>query len=390
MCKANNRNLVQRGEFIYWRQKVAGKRYLRSTGFRAHTKDGWKNARIWRDKQVALLAAGRIDEVEADRLKTDLVTMDQVVRILDEAARIRRVKFGSPSVTTFRNYVGALRRILTACYSQSWESLTLDALTADIAAEYRELTIDSCADPQLQARQAISAGSQLRQARALFSKDLMAYLKARTRIPATLQGWIDEASHHPKKRKYTMPATELLQHTEAAAADLRNTDPELYKVYLMARYLGMRAGEMAAARVEWIVERPSNLEYRFMEIRERTSPELFKPKGIDHYVPIHIGVQKQLLDHEKLRGPYLLPGRTYEERRLFVSGAFAAWMRSIGWDRATYSKGAHELRKLAGSDWYTVYGVSTAALWLGHADIRTTYDYYSDLAVHPAPLAPAV
>jgi hypothetical protein len=53
-------------------------------------------------------------------------------------------------------------------------------------------------------------------------------------------------------------------------------------------------------------------------------------------------------------------------------------MREIGWDKYTYPKAAHELRKLAGSMWYTKAGLEWAARWLG--DTAATVDhYYADL-----------
>jgi len=63
-------------------------------------------------------------------------------------------------------------------------------------------------------------------------------------------------------------------------------------------------------------------------------------------------------------------------------------MRSVGWTPPDWIKRAHELRKLIGSEWYTRYGVEVAAEWLGHADLKTTRDYYAALMRHPDPIEP--
>jgi hypothetical protein len=52
-------------------------------------------------------------------------------------------------------------------------------------------------------------------------------------------------------------------------------------------------------------------------------------------------------------------------------------MRGIGWSRLKYPKAAHELRKLAGSMWYTKAGLQWAASWLGDTP-ETVYHYYAD------------
>jgi integrase len=63
-------------------------------------------------------------------------------------------------------------------------------------------------------------------------------------------------------------------------------------------------------------------------------------------------------------------------------------MRGVGWSSHKWPKAAHELRKLIGSEWYTRYGVEVAAEWLGHADLKTTRDYYAALMRHPDPIDP--
>ncbi len=84
--------------------------------------------------------------------------------------------------------------------------------------------------------------------------------------------------------------------------------------------------------------------------------------------------------------PFVLPGVTKTDRVDLIRYEFADWMRSIGWERETYSKAAHELRKLQGSRWFTEVSPVAAQAWLGHQSIETTCKYYAKLIEQPAPL----
>jgi integrase len=359
---------------------------LRSTGYRDDEKDGWKNARMWRDKQDRALKAGRAQDIEHDRLLSDVPTLGAVQLLVQEAAQIRRVKHGKPSEKTINNYFGALKSVVELVHGGTWKDYKLDILTDSLAVQYRGRMIHTDADPMLQRRQRRTACSTLHQARAIFGKDFLLYLEKRIRIPDTLAAFLRESAHLERKQKYQIPPQDLLDATLKGFDALKATNPGVYAAFLLGYYLGMRAGEMASARVEWISEvQQDGRTRRFMEIRERSLPEPFKPKGIDHKVPIADEVYAALMQC-KAAGPYFLPGTGYTSRHDIVSRDMTTVMRTLGWSHDKYSKGAHELRKLAGSLWYTKYGVGTAALWLGHSDIKTTYDYYSDLSVHPEAL----
>lgn len=381
----DNSNLIERSGKIYWTARIQGKRYLRSTGFLAEEKGGWSGARKWRDRQAALARAGRIAEVNEDRIRSDIVTLNDCLELCRQIAETRRLKFGTPSVKTWNNYVSSLNVVLTKTIGEHWRNQRLSVLTAALVDDYRGEVITS-EDPEVQARQRRTACSTLRQARQIFGKDIMLALRSKIKVPGDLDGFVREAGHTPTKIKYRMPPPALVARTLQYFLDNKKACPGIYMTYLLGYYLGLRAGEMAAARVEWIVKTEENGATRYyMDICRRSAPEPFKPKGLDHRVPIGPRVYEELMAC-KPAGPYFLPGSTAPSRHDLVTRDFAGVMRTLGWDVERYSKGAHELRKLAGANWYTKYGVGVAALWLGHSDIKTTYQYYSDLTVHPQPV----
>lgn len=66
-----------------------------------------------------------------------------------------------------------------------------------------------------------------------------------------------------------------------------------------------------------------------------------------------------------------------------VNRDFSGWMRMNGWGE--YQKAAHELRKLAGSRWYTGLGAEYAAKYLGDT-IATVFAFYADIDRDRTPL----
>jgi integrase len=102
------------------------------------------------------------------------------------------------------------------------------------------------------------------------------------------------------------------------------------------------------------------------------------PKNlVNHSVPLSDHVWDGLQAVRAQDNDYILPGAHATARKKLINTDFAAWMRSVGWGRETYPKAAHELRKLAGSMWYTKAGLQWAAAWLG--DTAATVDhFYSD------------
>ena len=173
---------------------------------------------------------------------------------------------------------------------------------------------------------------------------------------------------------------------------------DFYLVYRLCFNLGMRSSEARHARWSWIEERRNRngAVVRYMHICRQADWK--GPKNtVDHSVPLTeelwIDLQEvRKKQQEKMVGSQsrqppteedpdlhiLLPGSTDHARYCLVTREFSAWMRSIGWDRKTYPKAAHELRKLAGSLWYTKSDLKWAAAWLGDS-APTVYHYYADL-----------
>lgn len=375
----DNANLICRGKKIYLQVMYKGERFLRSTGFEHDDKSGWKNARIWRDKKLLELRDGRINEFQADKIRTDMPTLGEFADMLRVAAAIKRAQDRKPSEATVEQYIGSLLGVVWYATKTDPNEVRLDVLTKELAQKYRKAVV-TAEDPELELRQRRTAASTLRQARSCFSETFLAEYRKQIRIPDELKGFVAEAKHPAEKRKYEMPPEELINHTHAEAAKLEG---DMRMVYLLSYYLGMRASEIVMARPEWIDERQLDGDVkRKMQIKERSDPEPYKPKGINHELPIGSRVHATIMALKQSDTPYFLQG-SKNQRKQFIARKFSAFMRNCGWNPEKYSKGAHELRKLAGAEWYTKYGVHVAARWLGHSDIQTTYDFYSSLASHP-------
>jgi integrase len=217
-----------------------------------------------------------------------------------------------------------------------------------------------------------SVASNLRQARSVLRRALWEdYKQAGIRMPESVSSFIDQFVTRVPKKRYEMPPATLYTPTIEAGRKLTGTRGI---IWTLAYDLGMRAGEIAAARWDWFeVDQTAAGPRVWMAIRRRAD---WAPKGTEGRVPVFPGVWARL---EALRGAgsdYLVPGDTENAREDLVKRDFAEWMRGLGWETRMC---AHELRKLRGSWWFARYGIERAYEWLRHANMQTTLDSYAKL-----------
>jgi integrase len=139
--------------------------------------------------------------------------------------------------------------------------------------------------------------------------------------------------------------------------------------------LGLRPGEAIAARWDWI--ETDDAWHRYLHITRRPDWQAKNCKA--RRIPLSADLWDQLQAYRVDGAHNILPGPHVTARAKLVKRDLAAWMRGIGWDRRKYPKAAHELRKLAGSMWYTQAGLQWATTWLGDTP-ETVYHYYADAA----------
>jgi integrase len=358
-------NIVKRGDVYYLRLQHKGKRYLRSTGA-ANMAD----ARAWATAFRRRLQEGRMDLLDASRMRQDAPTIQQVIDAYRAAAATRDLR-----PATAATNIGALLTVL-GLSDDGARTARATAISASAAESYAARIMAAATD-HVRARRTIC--STLNQARALFARWTPAAYRALAMPDASgFLGW--RPGWRQPAVRYRLPPDELVRATETAGAALRTTDPSLYVAYRLCHDAGLRASEAAAARWDWIRQADGRI---WLDIGSRPGEWRAKHDGA-RAVPIHADLYADLRSIGG--GDYIIPADTATARRATLTRRLAAWMRHLGWTRDAYPKAAHELRKLCGSRWYTELGAEVAQRWLGHADIATTCRYYADLTRQPMPL----
>lgn len=260
---------------------------------------------------------------------------------------------------------------------EATETVRLDRITIDEIAKWRK------------GKTPATAASQIRQAKALFSTRIIpaetseqirfrAAFLAKIPAEATLK---DVRPHTPRATKHRTIAkatgTDLIA---LARTELKEKDPEAFKAILLTFYAGMRRREIDL--VLWESVNPSEAT-----IRVEPNP-YFRPKSESGHREIDLpaSIMEELRRTGDNTGKFVIgsgkrwPKRLEKQHRGYLRCA-AMWDRLSKWLRSkgvAGSKTAHYLRKEAGSHIATEFGIEAARQFLGHADIGTTSNFYSD------------
>jgi integrase len=227
------------------------------------------------------------------------------------------------------------------------------------------------ANPIKQRRARISCNSLLRQAKSLFSPDLLAHVKLST--PDKLP--FDGVAFYERESMRYHSAVDI----EALISDaVRELPQEQLKIFLLATFAGLRRNEID--KLQWPAFRWNDGVIRI------EATECFTPKSSDSAGDVPI--DKELLAmfrgwHAKAAGAFVIkadseprPQAGYTHYRAdchFV--ALTDWLRSKG---VTAGKPLHELRKEFGSQLCAKYGIYAASRALRHSGIGITAEHYLD------------
>jgi integrase len=163
----------------------------------------------------------------------------------------------------------------------------------------------------------------------------------------------------------------------AARAELKAAEPEVYKVFLLGLFAGMRKGEIDLA--EWRM-----VDWQNHVIRLEESEWLrLKTKDSAGEITIDPEVSAELRGFMSgSQSPFIIasdrPPRNDSARAYYrckpVFGRLTAWLHAKG---ITSNKPLHELRKEIGALIATAHGIFAASTFLRHSDITTTARHYA-------------
>jgi integrase len=301
-----------------------------------------------------------------------------------EAAR----KVSTARPRTFGQYEAAMRRIVAGVArieglpsrfaagspgNLNWraeiEAKRLDTLTPSAIKAWQKAQIDKAPDETARAARAHSVASHIRNARALFSEDLLAELRKGLTLPVELP--FEGVPVLSTTRRYESSLDPRVLYVEAQKA----LDADTRTAFLLLLVGGLRRGE--ADLLPW-----TNVDLKAGTVRIETT-KWFTPKSKEstRTIPLPADVVKFLAARSAaardaefvLKGTPPRPaGRSYQYRAEAWE-TLTAWLRTQGVKTLTP---LHSLRKMSGSLIYATAGIEAARRHLGHRDISTTAASY--------------
>lgn len=376
-----HKNLVMRGEVVYFRARINGKlrwkraSYQRKAAFnRAGNPtdslltelDQW----LGHERDVAEQRIRDPDAVPNGRL----ISWKELMDVYPEIARLHRPEAGGrPSKATTEDNVRRMDTLLRQMRISTGD--LMDVATPKLLREWLASRQDGL-DPKEAARDRRSANTLVRMASSCWADWTREYYRERgIIIPVCLERWPSIDAPLPI---YVLPPLELRRATAAMGEALLEEDPAAYLAYATMRLHGMRPGDAIRSRWDWYQRMDSgSFQLRWQPTKTARGEG---GRWVDQTVS---GAMWTRLDGCRRRvcsvGEFVIPGSDTDRQNAMLR--VNARMRRIGWKT---NKVGYELRKLFISEVYNRYGLSVASAYSG--DQPTTIQIYyaaCDPARHP-------
>jgi integrase len=347
-----------------------------------------KTAAAAKAKEIYTMLVGAGWDATLEKFKPEMARKS-VSTVGDFLTELREHSPGKPK--TFEDYCRSFRQILSETFDikggrkkfdyikggrAAWiaeiDRIKLAAVTPDKLNKWKIAYVKKAGgNPVKQRRARITCNSIMRQAKSLFSPELLAHLSLHkpTKLP------FDGVTFYERESQRYRSKIDFEALIQAAVHELPQ---EQLKIFLLATMAGLRRNEID--KLQWPAFRWNDGVIRI----EKT--EHFAPKTSDGAGDVPI--DKELLAmfrgwHAKATGAFVIEadaeprtGTTYAHYRGQSDfDALTVWLRAQG---VTAVKPLHELRKEFGSQVCAKYGIYAASRMLRHADIRVTSEHYLD------------
>ena len=305
-------------------------------------------------------------------------------------------------MVTATRYVAELAKIVRTVTGQSLDEARASVLTGELIGKFEEIEEQRIAkarngfnNAKSETSVRLTTGSTVRCARSIFARKNMHWF-----TEFALPDLTSFRERGVKSAEVPDPDpldAGVIDAINAAAPELKRTNPAVYIAHLLFSRLGLRNSEIWKARKSWIVPAP-HLAHKgtvaFLHIKARPD-EGFKPKGSSGKVPIGPVAMAEIneLWTASSDGDFLIPARSMTNRRDIVYEEHGAW---VGQWIKDHTKVSYELRRYAGSLLYLKHkDIRLVQKFLRHADIKTTLRWYHYLlddipALDAADFVPAV
>jgi integrase len=364
----------------YCKKKAKGKQHM----FAARTTEV-KSAVMVISQLYDDLVSGKIAarKAEQERLR-EMATVGQIIDTYVGKVRVKkRIK-----AETVADNASALRRIIREGSGMAVDApvdgLRSDVLTRELVKRFqerrRELVMDE--DEIQQGRANRSMDSVLTAARSLFTPHAMeCYADAKLLLPP-LEGFLQARRMKGYNDvRYVPIGDEVIEAMDTAMKEMRTSRPSLYLAYQLMLMLGLRNGEVAAAKRTWIERRRVYVvegetvtarEIPMMAVLIR--PDFIPKHRTERCIPIPETLMRDIEELVPATAIYLIDAPTETLRREVADRELCEFVAGYLPDR---QKKAYELRKHFGSIVAATQGKYKAQEYLGHKSITTTEANYA-------------
>jgi integrase len=351
-------------EFYYYRVKLHGKRFKRSTG------------------QTTLAAAVR----QAKIIRQELLEDGQARQTMRQpgyasVGDVLKVWMERSQAVTRGNNRSALRKWVRSFAQGEPDAVSMTRCSAEALERYLQGWPGS---PQ-------GRESTWRQIRAVFAKEPLRWYRQAGLVLPDMEEFRGVKGKVRAREEfyegYVPMAGEVLARMDAAAERLRKSadveERKIWAVYALMRWCGLRNSEVGALRWEWLVRGQRGFLWMFERYQDEAG-QWQLPKGRPGQVPVRSRLLGQLRYALKSRRVgFVIPRANRTEVEVLTERRINAFVRPFIPDRM---KGAYELRKQFGAEVARRDGIEVASRVLRHADIKTTWKHYHALLDEPAPL----
>jgi integrase len=262
--------------------------------------------------------------------------------------------------------------------SKPWR---LEQLDGAAVARYEAAALARRRTPLEVDRGRSTAFSTLNQARMVVSHRAQRSAQyAGLRLPASVEEFLTRTVERGRPAEKPAIGVETMRRFERGRALMRRFAPRHWLALLLARELGLRAGEVVHARWDWVREVASqvNAARRWWQCAIVIT-DAFGPKGRPRRFDLDAGQVAAWQEALTLRGTLspaaeVLPGTLADRER--VLDELREWLRAIGIARDPKVKPLHLLRALRATELAETRGIDAAQAHLGHESARTTRAHY--------------
>lgn len=325
------------------------------------------------------------------------VTVGDLIKSACRLSTARRQSLDAYS-KSFRRIVSELKGISderkfdakgggSAEWRRKVDRISMDSLSpADVVAWKNRRLKDAESDPLAKRRAIVTVNSLIRNAKALFGKKVLPFIEQETSLPRPLP-FDGVTLEKPPSMRYVskMDPYAILA---SAKDDLGETDPEAFKVMVLALVCGLRRSEI------------DNLLWRAFDFQNSVlrveASEFHQLKSEDSAGVIDLDVDTvTLFRGYRAKNPKSLfviesPNPPRNEMKARCYRCDAVFKKVLRWLRAQgveTTKPLHTLRKEIGSIIASEHGIFEASRYLRHSDIRITSAIYADKKKSVTPAA---